>query len=456
MQANKPGWNVSARAEDRAGCAALRENNVSSRAGAASPRCLHEGRADRRARPTRREYHVHPLPPAERVVDRFRRPVDGHRLGDRRRRDGDHDHRPAVGAGGVQHRRVHAHPFRLQGGVARRLFRPRGYRHRAARFDRQHYMAGARGVVAGARPSPHGRPSRRHHRRHPLRLGAPEARRPRALADRQDHRAGAGCASSLPTAMVNGRPARIAPYSPHSPRAGGRVSAVGQLADTVESGAARGAGGNRAASLAPALASITTMTARRARMLSLEPSCGCHVSLREEFAILRQRRHPMRRLASASILLALMTTVASAQTPQQAPAAAPRQAAGPAAQIHTSLPAESATVTHWYKQNVYDPADNKIGEIMDVLVDRDGKITALIVGVGGFLGMGEKDVAVPFNSVRTTTKDNNKWYLVMNSTKDALKSAKGFKYDRNAMTWIPEDAPATTGTPAPAAPRQNR
>ena len=164
----------------------------------------------------------------------------------------------------------------------------------------------------------------------------------------------------------------------------------------------------------------------------------------------------MRRLAPASILFALMTTVASAQTPQQAPAAAPRQAAGPAAQIHTSLPAESATVTHWYKQNVYDPADNKIGEIMDVLVDRDGKITALIVGVGGFLGMGEKDVAVPFNSVRTTTKDNNKWYLVMNSTKDALKSAKGFKYDRNAMTWTPEDAPATTGTPAPAAPRQNR
>ena len=161
----------------------------------------------------------------------------------------------------------------------------------------------------------------------------------------------------------------------------------------------------------------------------------------------------MRRLAHVSILFALMTTVASAQAPQQA---APRQNAGPPAQIHASLPADSATVTHWYKQNVYDPADDKIGEIMDVLIDRDGKISALIVGVGGFLGMGEKDVAVPFNSVRTTTKDNNKWYLVMNSTKDALKSAKGFKYDRNAMTWIPEDAPATTGTPAPAAPRQNR
>ena len=88
-----------------------------------------------------------------------------------------------------------------------------------------------------------------------------------------------------------------------------------------------------------------------------------------------------------------------------------------------------------------------------MLVDREGRVTALIVGVGGFLGMGEKDVVVPFNAVQATTKDNNKWYLVMNSTKDALKNAKGFKYDRNAMTWIPEEAPATTGTPAAPAPR---
>ena len=39
------------------------------------------------------------------------------------------------------------------------------------------------------------------------------------------------------------------------------------------------------------------------------------------------------------------------------------------------------TVTHWYKQSVYDPSDSKIGEIMDVLMDRDGKVVALIVGV---------------------------------------------------------------------------
>jgi sporulation protein YlmC with PRC-barrel domain len=159
----------------------------------------------------------------------------------------------------------------------------------------------------------------------------------------------------------------------------------------------------------------------------------------------------MMKFSYAALALALATTAASAQAPQSAP----RQS-GPAAQIMTSIPTDSVTVTHWYKQNVYDPSDNKIGEIMDVLVERDGKVTALIIGVGGFLGMGEKDVAVPFNAVRVTSKDNNKWYLVMNSTKDALKSAKGFKYDRNAMTWIPEDAPATTGTPSTTPSRPNR
>jgi sporulation protein YlmC with PRC-barrel domain len=163
----------------------------------------------------------------------------------------------------------------------------------------------------------------------------------------------------------------------------------------------------------------------------------------------------MRRIAYTSILLALMTTVASAQAPQQHSQAAARQSSGPAASMMKSIPGQSATVTHWYKQNVYDPNDNKIGEIEDVLIDREGKVTALIIGVGGFLGIGEKDVAVPFNAVRATTKDNNKWYLVMNSTKDALKSAKGFKYDRDAMSWMPEETPATTGSPGAPAPRRD-
>src|SRR3954469_15707062 len=107
----------------------------------------------------------------------------------------------------------------------------------------------------------------------------------------------------------------------------------------------------------------------------------------------------MKKLPYASVLFALMTTVGSAQVPPQSP--------GPAGQIMNSIPGESATVTHWYKQNVYDPNDSKIGEIMDVLIDKTGKVTGLIIGVGGFLGMGEKDVAVPFDAVKVTSEDNN-------------------------------------------------
>src|SRR5580658_6810038 len=99
-----------------------------------------------------------------------------------------------------------------------------------------------------------------------------------------------------------------------------------------------------------------------------------------------------------------------------------------------AIPANSFTVTDWYKQSVYDPKDTKIGEIMDVLVDKSGKVTSFIVGVGGFLGAGEKDVSVPFDAVHVTTK----WYLVMNTTKDEMKSAAGFTYDKDATTWVPD------------------
>lgn len=73
----------------------------------------------------------------------------------------------------------------------------------------------------------------------------------------------------------------------------------------------------------------------------------------------------------------------------------------------------------------------------DVLVDKSGKITGLVIGVGGFLGAGEKDVIVPFTAVKTAKK-NDKWRLTLDETKDALKGAPGFKYDRASTTWVPE------------------
>ena len=105
-----------------------------------------------------------------------------------------------------------------------------------------------------------------------------------------------------------------------------------------------------------------------------------------------------------------------------------------------SIPPSSRTVTDWYKQNVYDPNQQKIGEIMDVLVSPNGQIDAAIVGVGGFLGAGEKDVAVSFSAIKPTKK-NDKTYLTLDTTKDALKNAPGFKYDRQSTSWVPDNRP---------------
>jgi sporulation protein YlmC with PRC-barrel domain len=135
----------------------------------------------------------------------------------------------------------------------------------------------------------------------------------------------------------------------------------------------------------------------------------------------------MRKIISATVFAMGVSVAAWAQQP--APVAP-----GPA-KIFTTLPA-GTTVTNFYKQNVYDPSDNKIGDVDDVLIDKEGNVTALIIGVGGFLGMGEKDVAIPFSDLRTSEK-NNKWYLVLHTTKDALKTAPGYTYDKTKTTWLP-------------------
>ena len=105
-----------------------------------------------------------------------------------------------------------------------------------------------------------------------------------------------------------------------------------------------------------------------------------------------------------------------------------------AAETMSSLPTDSWTVTNYYKQDVYDKGQNSVGKIDDVLIDKSGKITALIVGVGGFLGAGEKDVALPFSAV-SAEKKNDKWYLTVDETKDSLKNAAGYKYNSSTTSW---------------------
>jgi sporulation protein YlmC with PRC-barrel domain len=125
---------------------------------------------------------------------------------------------------------------------------------------------------------------------------------------------------------------------------------------------------------------------------------------------------------------------AQAPTPAPTPGTATVGVGGDT-KIMTDVPPNSMPVTNYYKQNVYDPGNNKIGEVDDVLLGADGKINAFVIGVGGFLGIGEKHVIVPFAAVKADRKDN-KWQLTMNSSKDELKAAPGFKYDRTNTVWV--------------------
>jgi sporulation protein YlmC with PRC-barrel domain len=99
-------------------------------------------------------------------------------------------------------------------------------------------------------------------------------------------------------------------------------------------------------------------------------------------------------------------------------------------------PPPGKTVTKFYKQSVYDPARDQIGTVDDVIVNDGGRITGLIIGVGGFLGVGEKDVAVAFDAVHAEMK-GGAWYLTLDTTKDALKSAPGLTFDKEKTAWVP-------------------
>jgi sporulation protein YlmC with PRC-barrel domain len=80
--------------------------------------------------------------------------------------------------------------------------------------------------------------------------------------------------------------------------------------------------------------------------------------------------------------------------------------------------------------NVYNQKDESVGEITDIAI-KNNQIDALILSVGGFLGMGEHYVAVSPSSVsiRHDAK-NDKWMASMNTTKEALKAAPEFKYPK--------------------------
>jgi hypothetical protein len=179
----------------------------------------------------------------------------------------------------------------------------------------------------------------------------------------------------------------------------------------------------------------------------------------------------LKKLMITTALTGLMIGSAAAEgTPQAPPAASPPAATSPApapsatkptpsaanpapSSVQASTPSSGAAkfvnsqrqdqhlASKFTGTDVVGTDDAKIGDVSDILFDKDGKIEAYVVGVGGFLGIGSKDVALApsaFQMVPGDKSKNESDKLKLSMTKDELK---------NAATFEPYKAPsATTGT----------
>ncbi|SFL50852.1 Sporulation protein YlmC, PRC-barrel domain family [Bradyrhizobium sp. NFR13] len=164
-------------------------------------------------------------------------------------------------------------------------------------------------------------------------------------------------------------------------------------------------------------------------------------------------------LAVALLGTAVISGAAFAQSTQQ-----PTDRAAPAASAH-SADAKMALKGNWRASklmglNVYNEANEKLGDINELLVDKSGRVQAVVIGIGGFLGMGEHDIAVSMDKLKfmeehvrtssantstttsrdtttgaattnTTTRNANDWvpdHAVMSGNKEQLKALPQFKY----------------------------
>ena len=126
--------------------------------------------------------------------------------------------------------------------------------------------------------------------------------------------------------------------------------------------------------------------------------------------------------ATAALLLAASPLFAQTTTPPPA--------ASPSGQpMWYSHQADEMRASKLIGTKVVNTANETIGDINEIVLGKDGKVAAVIVGVGGFLGMGEREVAMNFSSIRMSRDSNNNLVLTVNANKDALKNAPEWRWD---------------------------
>jgi sporulation protein YlmC with PRC-barrel domain len=91
-----------------------------------------------------------------------------------------------------------------------------------------------------------------------------------------------------------------------------------------------------------------------------------------------------------------------------------------------AVPGDSLSIGAFHGHDVYDRAGDKIGAVSDLVVDRDGRIVAAVIRVASVLGIGEKDVAVPF-SVLQHTQHHNELRLSVDVAQHQFHTAPAFE-----------------------------
>lgn len=135
---------------------------------------------------------------------------------------------------------------------------------------------------------------------------------------------------------------------------------------------------------------------------------------------------------TAAAFAVLMTTSALAQqapgTDASKPSAMPSSSqsmGGEANRFETNLGQDQWLVGNHWGKHVYNASGQSIGDLNDVIIGKDGKISALVVGVGGFLGLGEKNVAVNWDQLKQNGSISPS-RIVLGMTEQDLRNAPAF------------------------------
>ena len=147
----------------------------------------------------------------------------------------------------------------------------------------------------------------------------------------------------------------------------------------------------------------------------------------------------MKRMIAVSTMsvVSLLAGLASAEAPAQSNAQAPAAPVAGRAPVGVTVIEMEAIVIGWsakhdlFGQTVVNDKNDKIGKVDDLIISpsKDGSTPAAsfaIIGVGGFLGIGKRDVAIPMEQLKL----QNKQLLLPGATKDALKALPPFVYQK--------------------------